>query len=95
MASSARKPTHVTSRKSAQVPGQLFGPPMDTAEDRLMHGDAVPGGPGACARCGHLTLWHGQERGYRRYHGKPCRQCLCTAYTDQPETSADPNKEPQ
>ena len=58
-----------------------------TEEDQLSHGQAVPGGPGACDRpgCAHLTLWHGQNG---RYRGKPCRQCSCPAYVAQPEGAA-------
>lgn len=26
--------------------------------DRLAHGEPVPGGPGACARCHHAEVWH-------------------------------------
>jgi hypothetical protein len=48
--------------------------------DRLSRGEAVPGGPGACAQCGHLTLWHGVNG---RYRNKPCTKCDCPAYTDQ------------
>jgi hypothetical protein len=53
------------------------------AADRLSHGEAVPGGPGACDRdgCAHLTLWHGQNG---RYRAKPCRQCGCPGYVPQP-----------
>ena len=59
----------------------------DGAEDRLSRGEAVPGGPGACARggCAHLTLWHGE---HGRYRGKPCRQCDCPAYVPQPPGAA-------
>jgi hypothetical protein len=48
------------------------------AADALSRGESVPGGPGACASCGHLTLWHG-TRG--RYRGKPCTKCDCRAFT--------------
>ena len=52
--------------------------------DRLARGEAVPGGPGTCARdgCAHLTLWHGE---HSRHRGRPCRQCSCPAYLPQPE----------
>jgi hypothetical protein len=46
--------------------------------DRLSRGESVPGGPGACARCGHLTLWHGTNG---RYLHKPCQRCDCPAFT--------------
>ncbi|HLN70847.1 MAG TPA: DUF3631 domain-containing protein [Streptosporangiaceae bacterium] len=55
--------------------------------DRLARGEAVPGGPGACARdgCAHLTLWHGEHGRYRK---RPCRQCGCPSYVPQPEGAA-------
>jgi hypothetical protein len=58
-----------------------------SVDDLLSRGDAVPGGPGACDRpgCAHLTLWHGEHGRYRR---RPCRQCGCPAYVDQPEGAA-------
>jgi AAA domain-containing protein len=65
------------------VPGvsaRFLGPPMDNAADRLMRGESVPGGPGACAGCGHLTLWHGR---HGRYRNRPCTKCDCPTYTDQ------------
>jgi hypothetical protein len=68
---------------------RFLGPPMDTAEDRLMRGESVPGGPGACATCGHLTLWHGQDSRYRRYRDKPCRQCPCQAFTNRADDPED------
>src|SRR5271156_1743486 len=43
MASSARKPTHVTSRKSAQVPGQLFGYSLQAIRLLNLALDAAPG----------------------------------------------------
>jgi hypothetical protein len=53
--------------------------------DALSRGESVPGGPGACADCGHLTLWHGGDNhGNRRYRGQPCRRCRCRAFTDVP-----------
>jgi len=45
--------------------------------DALSRGESVPGGPGACVDCGHLTLWHGHNG---RYNGKRCQQCDCTAF---------------
>jgi DNA invertase Pin-like site-specific DNA recombinase len=50
-------------------------------EDRLSRGLPVPGGPGACDRCAHLTLWHGE---HGRYRGRPCRVtgCRCTAFAE-------------
>jgi hypothetical protein len=56
---------------------------MMTAEEgrmtgALSRGESVPGGPGACAGCGHLTLWHGTNG---RYRGKPCQRCDCPAFT--------------
>ena len=65
------------------VPERFLGPPMDTPEDRLSRGEAVPGGPGACATCGHLTLWHGDHGQYRN---KPCRKCQCAAFTNEPQS---------
>jgi len=49
--------------------------------DALSRGESVPGGPGACADCGHLTLWHGE---HGRYRGRPCTRCGCRAFTDVP-----------
>ena len=43
MASSARKATHVTSRKSAQVPGQLFGYSLQAIRLLSLTLDAAPG----------------------------------------------------
>jgi hypothetical protein len=62
------------------VPAQVLGPAAANAADRLARGESVPGGPGACAACGHLTLWHGM---HGRYRNKPCTKCDCPAYTDQ------------
>jgi hypothetical protein len=50
--------------------------------DALSRGESVPGGPGACADCGHLTLWHREPRSYRSYRGQPCQRCRCRAFTD-------------
>jgi hypothetical protein len=66
----------------APVPTSMLGPPMNTPEDRLMRGESVPGGPGACATCGHLTLWHRPNRA-RNYLGQPCERCECKAYVPQ------------
>jgi hypothetical protein len=49
--------------------------------DALSRGESVPGGPGACADCGHLTLWHGE---HGRYQGRSCTRCRCRAFTDAP-----------
>ncbi|HEY1818923.1 MAG TPA: hypothetical protein VGG83_03265 [Trebonia sp.] len=58
--------------------------PLDASvADRLSRGESVPGGPGACADCGHLTLWHGETG---RYRGRPCARCRCRAYADTPST---------
>jgi hypothetical protein len=65
--------------------GRVLGPPMNTPEDRLMRGESVPGGPGACATCGHLTLWHREPGSYRSYRGQPCQKCDCKSYTPQPK----------
>lgn len=49
--------------------------------DRLARGEAVPGGPGACARpgCGHAKVWHSATN--RRH---PCEQCNCPQFhTDE------------
>lgn len=48
------------------------------AADALSRGESVPGGPGACAACGHLTLWHGNNG---RFRGRTCRRCDCRAFT--------------
>ena len=58
--------------------------------DALSRGESVPGAPGACATCGHLTLWHGDHGQYRN---KPCRKCQCAAFTTPPAKSGD--KEPR
>jgi len=52
--------------------------------DALSRGESVPGGPGACADCGHLTLWHMQNPRYHRYKGQPCGRCNCRAFTTVP-----------
>jgi hypothetical protein len=56
--------------------------------DALSRGESVPGGPGACFTCGHLTLWHGVNG---RYRGKPCQRCDCRAFS---ATADDPAPEP-
>jgi hypothetical protein len=73
----ARKPA---TKRTVAVRG--LQPPADTDADRLMRGESVPGGPGACSACGHLTLWHTVPR-YRRYEGQPCQAegCDCQAWT--------------
>ena len=58
---------------------------MSNDADRLARGESVPGGPGACATCGHLTLWH--MNGQRRYRNKPCQKCDCTAFTAPDENA--------
>jgi hypothetical protein len=55
------------------------------AADALARGESVPGGPGACATCGHLTLWHGT---HGRYRNKPCQRCDCRAFTAPDDTPA-------
>lgn len=62
------------------VPVRFPEPSTANAADRLMHGEPVPGGPGACAGCGHLTLWHGLNG---RYRNKPCTKCPCAAFTEE------------
>jgi hypothetical protein len=62
------------------VPARVLAPVAANAADRLACGESVPGGPGACATCGHLTLWHGMHGQYRN---KLCTKCDCPAYTDQ------------
>jgi hypothetical protein len=57
------------------------------AADALSRGESVPGGPGACATCGHLTLWHGT---HGRYRGKPCTKCDCRAFTAPGDLAAGP-----
>jgi biotin operon repressor len=71
------------------VPARLVDE-SDGPEDRLSRGESVPDGPGTCAACGHLTLWHGDHGQYRN---KPCRKCRCAAFTTRSEKSA--NEEPQ
>lgn len=68
---------------STQGAAQHPGPLVDHVADRLSRGESVPGGPGACANCGHLTLWHREPRSYRSYRGQPCQKCDCPSYTDQ------------
>ena len=58
---------------------------MSNDADRLARGESVPGGPGACGTCGHLTLWH--MNGQRRYRGKPCLKCDCRAFTGPGENA--------
>lgn len=45
--------------------------------ERLSHGESVPGGPGACATCGHARPWHSTTN---RQH--PCYRddCPCSRY---------------
>jgi hypothetical protein len=57
--------------------------------DALSRGESVPGGPGACADCGHLTLWHGE---HGRYRGRPCRRCACPAFRE-PGTDPEPPRQ--
>jgi hypothetical protein len=57
------------------------------AADRLSRAESVPGGPGACAHCGHLTLWHGTNGRYQR---KPCRRCDCPAFSDTQDSEPRP-----
>lgn len=59
--------------------------------DRLSLGESVPGAPGACATCGHLTLWHGVNG---RYRAKPCQKCDCPAFTAAAENETLPKSEP-
>ena len=54
---------------------------MTDVTERLSRGESVPGAPGACATCGHLTLWHRKARSSRGYLGQPCQKCDCTAFT--------------
>jgi hypothetical protein len=57
----------------------IYGPPAADALpcDRLAHGEAVPGAPGACARpgCAHSMPWHTPANPRR-----PCERCGCRAY---------------
>jgi hypothetical protein len=62
------------------VPARALAPVAANAADRLARGESAPGSPGACATCGHLTLWHGM---HGRYRNKPCTKCDCPACTDQ------------
>jgi hypothetical protein len=71
-------------------PGQVRPGPPETAADRLARGESVPGGPGACAACGHLTLWHGNGR--TRYRAKPCQKCDCRAFTAPGEEAPAPGQ---
>ena len=70
------------------VPARFPGPSTANAADRLMRGESVPGGPGACATCGHLTLWHGM---HGRYRNKPCTKCECPVYTCQEPNGVAPS----
>jgi hypothetical protein len=74
---------HATGTGVPGVPARFLGPPVDNAVDRPGRGESVPGGPGACGTCGHLTLWHREPRSNRGYHGQRCQKCDCPAYTDQ------------
>jgi hypothetical protein len=67
---------------------------MMTAEegrmiDALSRGESVPGGPGACAGCGHMTLWHGNNG---RYRGKPCQLCDCHAFVNRGDAPVTPRQ---
>jgi hypothetical protein len=72
---------------------QLYGPKVialarsievrwDQAE-RLGRGEAVPGGPGACASCHHGHPWHTPKT--RR---RPCERCGCPGYVAQAEMAS-------
>ena len=52
-------------------------PAEGAATDRLAHGQAVPGGPGACT-CHHAKVWHTPKTSTR-----PCEVngCSCTTWT--------------
>jgi hypothetical protein len=52
-------------------------PAEGEATDRLARGEAVPGGPGACARpgCGHAKVWLAH---LNRRH--PCERCGCRGF---------------
>lgn len=51
-------------------------PAEGAATDRLAHGEAVPGGPGACGTCHHAKVWHSHTN---RNH--PCERCDCASFT--------------
>jgi hypothetical protein len=52
-------------------------------QDQLSRGEAVPGGPGACARggCAHAQVRHS------RYGRKRCEVCPCPAFECQGVTA--------
>lgn len=43
--------------------------------EQLARGGAVPGGPGACAGCGHGKVWHNPRNRVRE-----CERCECKGY---------------
>ena len=53
----------------------MMTPAEGAATDRLAHGEAVPGGPGACGRCHHAKVWHSATN---RTH--PCELCECPSF---------------
>jgi hypothetical protein len=61
----------------------ISGPLPDGAPpgDRLSRGEAVPGGPGACARrgCAHSKPWHTPASPRRA-----CERCACPGYSRVP-----------
>jgi hypothetical protein len=70
------------------VPARVLAPVAANAADRLARGESVPGGPGACATCGHLTLWHGMHGQCRN---KLCTKCDCPAYTTRSRSNDQEN----
>jgi hypothetical protein len=64
--------------------------PVENAADRLSRGDAVPGGPGACARCGHLTLrLHRGGESPAAFRRKPAAQVEGSGLTWPTGTATD------
>jgi hypothetical protein len=61
------------------TPGSLFSEAAAARNltDRLAAGESVPGGPGACHRCGHAKVWHNL-----RNRTRECEQCQCARYEE-------------
>jgi hypothetical protein len=60
-------------------PGGVMTPREGELTDRLARGEAVPGGPGACARddCAHALVRHS------RHGRKRCERCPCPGFERQ------------
>lgn len=66
------------------APAPERDPALMSQTDALAHGQAVPGGPGACADCHHAKVWHSVTN--RRH---PCERCGCQRYAEQAAKPAD------